>query len=188
MIYIIDDFLDKEILKVVTKDLKGFEKVDTPGKSFWVKNPSSAFVDYIVKRLELIENKPIKNILGFFREAKKNQDNKWRIHNDSIINNEQPDRAVVLYLSENDNSFLNGTALWKHKKYGEQYKEITVEGYNKLIVEDSEDLNKWELKTIIDGKKNRLLSYPCNYFHSKYPNEFKKSRIVFVMFYKYEKV
>jgi len=29
-----------------------------------------------------------------------------------------------------------------------------------------------------------LLSYPCNYFHSKYPNEFIESRVVFVMFYK----
>ena len=40
-----------------------------------------------------------KNILtqGFFREAKKGQDTNWRIHNDSIIDNQQPDRAIVLF-------------------------------------------------------------------------------------------
>jgi len=188
MIYIIDDFLDKEILKIVTKDLKDFEEVDTGDKSFWVKNPSKEFIDYIVQRLELVENKSIKNILGFFREAKQGQDNKWRIHNDSIINNEQPDRAIVLYLSKNNDDFLNGTSFWEHKQYGDRYDNINPEEFNKLLKEDSEDLSKWKLKTVVDGKKNRLLSYPCNYFHSKYPNEFKKSRIVFVMFYKYEKV
>ena len=44
-------------------------------------------------------------------------------------------------------------------------------------------LTKWNLKSVIGYKPNRLISYPCNYFHSKYPNEFK-NRIVFVMFYK----
>jgi len=55
-----------------------------------------------------------------------------------------------------------------------------------MLKEDAEDLKKWNVKSIIGHKKNRLLSYPCNYFHSKYPNKFKESRIVFVMFYKYE--
>jgi len=189
MIYIVDNFLDKQVLDFVTKDLNSFKKVDTPGKSFWVKEATTAFIDYIVQRLELIENKPIKNILGFFREAKKDQDDKWRIHNDSIINNEQPNRAIVLYLSNNKINKLNGTAFWKHKKYGDTYdKENNIKEFNRMLKEDANDLTKWELKSVVDGKKNRLLSYPCNYFHSKYPNEFIKSRIVFVMFYKYENV
>ena len=71
MIYIVDNFLDKKLLDFVTKDLKNFDKVDMPDKSFWIKEATPVFIDYIVQRLELIENKPIKNILGFFREAKK---------------------------------------------------------------------------------------------------------------------
>ena len=59
--------------------------------------------------------------------------------------------------------------------------------YDKLIIEDSNDLDKWILKSVIGHKKNRLISYPCDYFHSKYPHEFIDSRIVFVLFYKIEK-
>ena len=49
------------------------------------------------------------------------------------------------------------------------------------------DLYKKEYLYLNFHKKNRLISYPCNYFHSKYPNEFVESRIVFVMFYKIKK-
>lgn len=186
MVYFVDNFLDKKILDFVIKDLNSFKKVDTPGKSFWIKNATNEFIDYICKRLQLIENKKITNILAFFREAKKNQDDKWRIHNDSIIENKQPDRAIVLYLSDNKLKKINGTAFWKHKKYGDTYKSTNAEEFNRMLKEDAEDLKKWDVKSIIGHKKNRLLSYPCNYFHSKYPNKFKESRIVFVMFYKYE--
>ena len=44
--------------------------------------------------------------------------------------------------------------------------------------------SKWKLKSVIGYKPNRLLSYPCNYFHSKYPNEsWNEGRVVYVMFY-----
>ena len=36
MIYIVDNFLDKKLLDFVTKDLKNFDKVDMPDKSFWI--------------------------------------------------------------------------------------------------------------------------------------------------------
>ena len=63
--------------------------------------------------------------------------------------------------------------------------KINTEEFNNIILKDSNNKDKWILKSIIGAKKNRLISYPCNYFHSKYPNEFNKERIVFVMFYKY---
>ena len=50
--------------------------------------------------------------------------------------------------------------------------------------EAKENIDAWTLKSVIGYKQNRLLSYPCEYFHSKYPKEFKQSRKVFVMFYK----
>ena len=56
--------------------------------------------------------------------------------------------------------------------------------FNRLIKEESNDLDRWELSSVVGHKKNRLLSYPCDYFHSKYPKEFEESRVVFVMFYK----
>ena len=184
MIYIKDNFLDKELFELLNKNLNNFKEIKTPGKSFWVQEPDKDFIKYVVAKLSVIENCEINNILCFFREAKQSQDNDWRIHNDTIINNQQPDRAVVLYMSDSNMDSLNGTAFWKHKNYGETYSGKGSEEFNKLLKNDSNDISKWQLKSVIGHKENRLISYPCNYFHSKYPNEFQNSRIVFVMFYK----
>jgi hypothetical protein len=188
MIYIKDNFLDKTLFDTVSKDLKEFKEVQTPGKKFWVIEPSEAFIKYMVTRISIFEGVEIENILAFFREAKEGQDDDWRIHNDCIIQGQQPDRAIVYYMSEDNAGELNGTAFWSHKKYGDTFKDVNnVEEFNRLISQDSNNKNKWSLKTIVGHKKNRLLSYPCNYFHSKYPKKFKKSRKVFVMFYKIKK-
>jgi len=184
MIYIIDDFLSKKTFKIIKDGANDFKEVKTPSKSFWVKEPSAELIAHFEDRLEEIEGKEVMSILAFFREAKEGQDNEWRIHNDTIIQGQQPDRALVFYI-KSPSSELNGTALWEHKKYGDIFtKPDNVEEFNRLLKEDINNKNKWILKSIIGAKPNRLISYPCNYFHSKYPNEFKESRVVLVMFYK----
>tara|TARA_R100000656_G_C3897277_1_gene117936 strand:+ start:83 stop:655 length:573 start_codon:yes stop_codon:yes gene_type:complete len=188
MIYIIDDFLSKKTFKIIKKGALDFKEVKTPGKSFWVKEPSPELIAHFEDRLEAIEGQEVENIFSFFREAKKGQDNEWRIHNDTIIEGQQPDRAIILYIDSPDIE-LNGTAFWEHKTHGDIYTppenlEEKVEEFNRLLKEDANDKTKWTLKSVIGYKPNRLISYPSNYFHSKYPNEFKKSRVVFVMFYK----
>jgi len=187
MIYIKDDFLDIDLIKCLDNDKTEFQEVKTPGKSFWIKIPSDGFVELVCNKISKIENCIIEPIFSFFREAKEGQDNDWRIHNDSIIEGQQPDRAIVLFISEDDYGDLNGTAFWEHRKHGERLEDITQEEFDKLLIEDSNDRDKWLLKSVIGHKQNRLLSYPCNYFHSKYPNEFVNSRKVFVMFYKIRK-
>ena len=184
MIYIKDDFLPKNLLNAIIKDKSNYEEHKTPGKSFWIKKPGDMFIEYIEGRLTEIEGIKAKSILCFFRQAKENQDNEWRIHNDSIIEGEQPDRALVLFVSDEKHKGLNGTAFWSHNQHGDTYVGRDKDDFNKLLIEDSNDISKWDLKTVIGHKKNRLISYPCEYFHSKYPNEFKNSREVMVMFYK----
>ena len=184
MIYIEDNFLDDELIKAMDKDDKCFEKVDYPGKSFWVKRPTKELLDKIQKTIEYIEGKKITPILGFMREAKEGQDTDWRIHNDSIIEGQQPDRAAVLYVSEDNYDGINGTAFWEHKVHGDTFDNLDVEEYDRLITHDANNTDLWTLKTVVGHKQNRLVSYPCNYFHSKYPNEFIESRKVFVIFYK----
>ena len=189
MIYIEDDFLDVNLISYLNNEESEFQEVKTPGKSFWVKIPSNDFMELVCDKISKIENATIKPILGFFREAKEGQDNDWRIHNDSIIEGQQPDRAIVFYISEEDEEEdLNGTAFWEHWKYGEKFEDVEPEEFNRLLKEDSNSPEKWKLKSVIGHKQNRLLSYPCNYFHSKYPNEFLNSRKVFVMFYKVERI
>ena len=184
MIYIKDNFLPDKLYKELVNYCDSFKEVKTPGKSFWIKELPLEFTNYIKTSLEKIEGKNIKNILCFAREAKQDQDNSWRIHNDTIINNEKPDRAIVLFVKANENK-LNGTAFWEHENYGHTYLESNAEEFNRMLKEDADDKTKWKLNTIIGYKDNRLLSYPCDYFHSKYPNKYKDQRIVVVMFYKF---
>ena len=188
MIYIKDDFLDNNLIKLLNTNKDEFQEIKTPGKSFWVKTPSEWFINHVCNNISILEGgEKIIPILGFFREAKEGQDRDWRIHNDSIIEGQQPDRACVLFMSDCKQEGLNGTAFWEHKKHGHKLENISVEEQNRLLNEDANDLDLWDLKSVIGHKKNRLISYPCNYFHSKYPNEFVESRIVFVMFYKIKK-
>lgn len=185
MIYILDNFLPNNLFKAL-KDVNEFEEIKTPGKSFWVSKLPEDFKNFLTQRISEIEGNKIDNILCFLREAKENQDTDWRIHNDTIIEGQKPDRAIVLYIDSQE-SDLNGTAFWEHENYGETYIDSNVEEFNRMLKEDSNDKSKWKLKSIIGHKQNRLLSYPCNYFHSKYPNKFKGSRKVLVMFYKTKK-
>ena len=184
MIYVKDNFLPKNLYNELVNFTDKFKEVKYPDKSFWIKELPDEFNNFIVSQLEKFEGKKIYNILSFAREAKKNQDNEWRIHNDTIINGQQPDRALVLYVKTNEDK-LNGTAFWEHENYGYTYIKSDEEEFNRVLKEDSNDKSKWKLNSVIGYRDNRLLSYPCEYFHSKYPNEFNDQRVVVVMFYKY---
>ena len=184
MIYIKDNFLPPNLYKELVNYCDEFVEVKTPGKSFWIKNLPFELIDYIERSLEKLEGRSIKSILCFAREANQSQDNNWRIHNDTIIEGQQPDRAIVLFVKANEDK-LHGTAFWEHENYGYTYNESGGEEFNRMLIEDANDKSKWKLNSIVGYRDNRLLSYPCNYFHSKYPNEFTDQRIVVVMFYKY---
>jgi hypothetical protein len=56
-----------------------------------------------------------------------------------------------------------------------------------IIKQDSENLEMWRLVSVSGYEQNRIVSYPSNYFHSKYPNKsWKEGRQVYVIFYKYK--
>ena len=184
MIYIQDNFLKPMIFKALVDYADEFKEIKTPGKSFWIKDLPEYFPDLLARGLASIEGKDINIIKSFIRKAEGNQDDEWRIHNDTIIEGQKPDRAAVLYLESNYHE-LNGTAFWEHENYGETYIESDAEEFNRMLVNDANDKSKWKLKSVIGYKPNRLLSYPCNYFHSKYPNKFKNPRKVLVIFYKH---
>jgi hypothetical protein len=189
MIYIKDNFLSEPIYAHTLSHLlsNDYREVDTGEKSFWIWESGDAFDELVAYEISDIEKKPIRNILSFFRIATDEVDTDWRIHADTIINNEKPDRALVLYMSESGMDELHGTAFWSHKEMGDtQPKDVSDEEFDETLRKDSNNLDKWDLKSVVGYKPNRLLSYPCNYFHSKYPNKgWKDGRIVYVMFYKY---
>lgn len=190
MIHIIDDFIDKDLFKIATDYLKKgeFLKHNVGGKNFYTQNSPESFNKYVLGKLGLIEGRPVENILSFFRVSTDELDNNWRIHSDLNIKGERPDRAAVLYMSHREKEELHGTAFWEHEIYGKNLpSHISDEQYNELIKVDSENLNMWRLVSVAGYEQNRLVSYPANYFHSKYPNKsWKEGREVYVIFYKFK--
>ena len=188
MIYFVDDFLNKKLFKEITNKLNDnkYLEYNTPGKSFWIQESSEDFNNHILHKLEEIEGNKLENILGFFRISNDIVDTNWRIHSDLNIQGEQPDRALVLYISPRKRNELHGTALWRHKTYGKSLpKETTNEEFNRMIVKEAENLDMWTIDSVVGYEENRAISYPAHYFHSKYPNKsWKEGRQVFVMFYK----
>jgi len=192
MIYFIDDFLPSYILDETIKDLstQDYEEYKTPGKSFYIQKASHPFINHVCGLLSATEGNIAEPILSFFRISNDILDTNWRIHSDLKIDGQKPDRALVLYISPRKIDELHGTALWEHKIYGKSLPDNTTdEEFDKLIIKESENLNAWTLNSVIGYNQNRAISYPANYFHSKYPNKsWEQGREVFVMFYKTKKI
>ena len=188
MIYFIDDFLPSYILDETIKDLstQDYEEFKTPSKSFYIQEASRPFMNHVCGSLSAFEDSIVEPIIGFFRISNDILDTNWRIHSDLKIEGQQPDRALVLYISPRKINELHGTALWEHKTYGKSLPNtVTNEEFNRMILKESENLDMWTLNSVIGYEQNRAISYPANYFHSKYPNKsWKSGREVFVMFYK----
>ena len=191
MIYIIDDFIEAKLFEETTKQLNTNKFVEfiAGNKSFYIQKPNSVFNSYVLSKLKSVEGCDLENILSFFRVSTDKLDTTWRIHSDLNIEGQKPDRAVVMYMSPREREELHGTALWEHKIYGKKLpKDTTNEEYNRMITTEAENLDMWKLSSVIGYEQNRLISYPANYFHSKYPNKsWEKGRQVFVMFYKFKK-
>ena len=100
MIYVLDNFLDQDMLQVTQNYLnEPFQKVISGGKDFYVLDSNEDFDEYILSLLEYHEGVELENILSFFRVATDELDTNWRIHSDLNIKGQRPDRAIVLYLS-----------------------------------------------------------------------------------------
>ena len=190
MIYTKDNFIDKDLFNIACNYLKKgeFIKHKAGEKNFYIQESIKAFDDYVLAKLGVIEGRPLENILSFFRVSTNELDNSWRIHSDLNINDQRPDRAAVLYMSPRELEELHGTAFWEHEVYGKDLpSHITDADYDNLIRVDSENLDMWRLVSVSGYEQNRLISYPANYFHSKYPNKsWKEGREVFVIFYKFK--
>tara|TARA_R110000822_G_scaffold8470_1_gene33253 strand:+ start:578 stop:1168 length:591 start_codon:yes stop_codon:yes gene_type:complete len=194
MIYFIDEFLPPQIYDLSSQELTldSFEKMTVGDKDFHVKFASKAFQKNVIARVEQREGRKIKNILSFFRVSTDEVDTDWRIHSDLNINGQRPDRAVVLFMSplpedSQKNFHLSGTALWKHKEHGYKLPQTTTDDkFDEVLLNDANDLTKWELNTVIGHRENRLISYPSEYFHSKFPDRsWPEGRMIYVMFYRH---
>lgn len=190
MIYVVDNFLDKKLLKTLEeKFLFDFEEIVRPSCTLYAKRAPEEFTKYIEGKISAFEGRKIKSCMCGFRYSDSIKDNHWRIHADLYLDKTQkcmPERAGVIYMTDPPKGFT-GTAFWELKENGLDHIDLEdIDAHNKSV-EQSNDENKWNLKSVIGHKKNRFLSYPCSYYHSKYPNKTDESRIVCVIFYSYER-
>lgn len=182
MITIEDNFLsDEDFFNLQDYCNKSF-RIESAGagdqwKEFLILDTPPAIQD----QLEL-EGHEI--IFSFIRKAHKDFDIDPRIHSDGIIMNKYVDVASVLYINDPKGVTRNGTMFYEHYKYGEALpKNPDPKLYNKVL----RDSNKPELFIETDrvySKPNRLLSYPADRFHAKFPAKIEMGeRIVLVTFY-----
>jgi hypothetical protein len=190
MIYIHDNILcqtivSKELERVIEE---GFDEHIVGDKSFYVNIPSKDFDEEVITTLQVIHESRIDKILSFIRVATDKLDTDWRIHSDLNIMGQRPDRASVLYMSPRIMNDLHGTAFWSHKTYGNYLpKNVTDEEFNKMITSEANEIDQWQLRSVIGYEQNRLVDYDANYFHSKYPNKaWEDGRIVYVIFYNFK--
>jgi len=155
-----------------------FQIVNIGGKEF-----STLFTPkYLYEFLQIDDHELI---LTFIRSAHKDFDTDLRIHADNIINGRKPSLAAVLYVNNPEDVSSNGTAFWTHHKYGKSLESnVSNEEFDRLLIEDANDESKWTKTDYVSNVPNRLLVYPSNYFHSKYPAKIENGvRKVLVCFY-----
>lgn len=188
MINIVDNFLDSNIYDSVYGSLKNneFQAVEVGDKKFWVQYSNEDFDEYILEKLSAIDGVKRESLLAFFRVATEEFDTDWRIHADSKVGDIRPERALVLYISPSTKEGLHGTAFWKHKEVGyEMPLDVSNEEADRFLSEEANNLDNWDLHSVVGYRPNRALMYPSTYFHSKYPNTgWKEGRMVYVMFYR----
>ena len=177
--------VDKELKRVVEE---GFDEHVVGDKSFYVNMPSKEFDKNIITALQAIHRSNIDKVLSFIRVATDELDTDWRIHSDRNIMGQRPDRAAVLYMSPRVFDTLHGTAFWSHKTYGNYLSHfVTDEEFDRMITSEANEMDQWQLRSVVGYEQDRLVDYSANYFHSKYPNKaWEDGRIVYVIFYNFK--
>ena len=193
-IILVDDLLDTtefENLKEYCFENRRFSALEKGDHIYYVANAPQEVIDKVTSHLEEIYNTKINNSVCFLRLASSFYDTDLRIHcdNGNVGTDFAPTHGGVFYITSGKEE-INGTAFWQHNKYGYVCpSNFTDEDIQKKIMCDKDDSSKWNLSTIIGGVPNRLVCYPSQYFHSKYPRVMngltpKQSRIVLVTFFK----
>lgn len=177
---ITENFLSETVFNQLQEycKLNEFEIVKAREKEFSILETPNFVMDFLeIEGYDLI--------LTFIRSAKKDFDTDARIHADNIIMGEKTALASVLYINPEGEVSENGTAFWKHHQYGEELPDtISNQEFDRLLIEDSNNLSKWQHVETVFSKPNRQLLYNSNLFHSKYPKVIEEGiRMVLVCFY-----
>lgn len=125
--------------------------------------------------------------LEYFRLGTEKDSATTYIHADSAC----AKNAAVWYLTEPPTGMVAGTAFWKHRETGKDRLDEADYLDAELLAKfdaDGADESKWIMTGLCGQKFNRLVTYPTNVFHSRYPQnawgkDASDGRIVFTSFY-----
>lgn len=104
--------------------------------------------------------------------------------------------AVILYLNRPEDC-KGGTAFWRHKKYGwthwptDEQVRRTCRKANKIgdqLRGDANNPDAWELVHVAEMKFNRMIAFPTNTWHSRWPwpafgKTMEDARLIWVSFF-----
>ncbi len=182
----IDDF------HPVAKPIAAFAKTLTFGPQEWQGHTYKGIglgysPELFYETLAIWMGRTIKPALEYFRLGTKEDSATTYIHADSAC----AKFAAVWYLTEAPEGVVAGTAFWKHRATGKD--SLSEEDYKNTEMlagmdTDGADESKWQMVGLCGQKFNRLVVYPTNVFHSRYPqnawgNDAKDGRIVFTSFF-----
>lgn len=110
------------------------------------------------------------------------------VHSDNVT----ASLASVYYLNPPEQC-QGGTAFWRHKKHGWDFmptaEQLAQKGYTiEEMRQDWLDKDAWEMVTLAGMKTNRLIVYPTQAFHSRWPfdgfgNTPENSRLIWAGFF-----
>lgn len=125
--------------------------------------------------------------MEFFRLGTKEEAPTTYIHADNAC----AKNAAVWYLSDAPDDLVSGTAFWRHRasgRYELSESDRTDADLLASLDADGADEAKWQMVGLVGQKFNRLVIYPSNLFHSRYPKDAwgtdaSNGRITFACFF-----
>lgn len=179
MISIHDNFFEHRTFKVLQQYCKNEFFIKKAGEKEFLVLPTP---ENLYPFLEIADHRII---LSFIRKAHKDFDTDHRIHCDGTIEGEKTSLASVLYINEKKGVPENGTMFWEHHKWAHRLPSAVGEKeFDRLLLEDANDLSKWEKRDVVHARPNRFLVYDSSLFHSKWPSKIEEGeRIILVTFY-----
>lgn len=142
----------------------------------------------INEKLMEVFGRPVEMLNQAFRRGQQGSQLHNLVHSDHCC----AQLAGVYYLNL-PHQCLGGTAFWRHRKFGwdmmptqEQLDEV---GYNiDQMAADWQDPDAWSMVSLAGMKMDRLITYPTNAFHSRWPwNGFghtnESARLIYCCFF-----
>lgn len=134
--------------------------------------------------------RPIKMLKEAFRLGYKDSQLHNLVHADHCC----AQLAAVYFLNPLDQC-QGGTAFWRHKKFGWEMmptqQDLDDVGYSiEEMAHDWQNSEAWEMVSLAGMRTNRIITYPTNAFHSRWPwqgfgdkSKPEEGRLVFCAFF-----